>query len=101
MNVEQIKNLPGAHHIIEGLRDLAANRHTIASCLVRIAQHRLARRGLIKKNDQKDEGAELDLYALLAQEGNQAYSRYNSHIRELVSFQHALDHLWSRSMATK
>jgi hypothetical protein len=101
MNVEQIKNLPGAHHIIEGLRDLAANRHTIASCLVRIAQHRLARRGLIKKNDQKDEGAELDLYALLAQEGNQAHSRYNSHIRELVSFQHALDHLWSRSMATK
>lgn len=101
MNVEQIKNLPGAHHIIEGLRDLAANRHTIASCLVRIAQHRLARRGLIKKNDQKDEGAELDLYALLAQEGNQAYSRYNSHIRELVSFQHALDHLWSRSMVTK
>jgi hypothetical protein len=34
---------------------------------------------------------------MLAQEGNKAYSRYNSLIRELVSFEHALDHQWSRS----
>jgi len=101
MNTDQIKNLPGSHHIIDGLRDLAANRHTIASCLVRIAQHRLARTGLIPKEDQKDDNAELDLYAMLSQEGTQAYSRYNSLIRELVSFEHALDHLWSRSMAAK
>ena len=98
MNTDQIKNLPGAHHIIDGLRDLAANRHTIASCLVRIARHRLARTGLIEKDDHKDDDAELDLYAMLAQEGNQAYSRYNSLIRELVSFEHALDHQLSRSM---
>ena len=97
MNTDQIKNLPGAHHIIDGLRDLAANRHTIASCLVRIARHRLARTGLIEKDDHKDNDAELDLYAMLAQEGNKAYSRYNSLIRELVSFEHALDHQWSRS----
>jgi hypothetical protein len=101
MNTDQIKNLPGAHHIIDGLRDLAANRHTIASCLVRIARYRLARTGLIPKEDQKDDNAELDLYAMLSHEGNQAHSRYNSLIRELVSFEHALDHQWSRSTITK
>lgn len=101
MHTDQIKNLPGAHYIIEGLDDLAAKRHTIPSCLVRIARYRLARTGLIKKGDQKDDGAELDLYALLSKEGNQAHSRYNSLIRELVSFEHALDHQWSRTTATK
>jgi hypothetical protein len=37
---------------------------------------------------------------MLAIEGNKAYSRYNSLIRELVSFERALDHQWSRSTAT-
>jgi len=36
--------------------------------------------------------AELDLYHLLSHEGSQAHSRYNALIRELISFEHALDH---------
>jgi hypothetical protein len=35
--------------------------------------------------------AELKLYGLLKQEGGDPYSRYNALLRELVSFENALD----------
>jgi hypothetical protein len=87
-----ISGLPGADHIREGLRDYHEKRHTIPSCLVRMARHRLQRAGMIASSDNHDLDAELDLYQLLSHEGNRAHSRYNSLIRELVSFEHALDH---------
>jgi len=34
----------------------------------------------------------LQLYRLLRQQGGDAYSRYNALLRELVSFESALDH---------
>jgi hypothetical protein len=37
------------------------------------------------------EEVELQLYRLLRREGGDAYSRYNALIRELVSFESALD----------
>ena len=57
-----------------------------------MARPRLAKAGLMKPLSKHDTQAELDLYQLLASEGNQAYSRYNALIRELISFEHALDH---------
>lgn len=89
--------LPGAERILEGLRDFRENRHTMASCLVRMARRRLAKAGLLEAAPPRDDGAELDLYHLLSHEGNQAHSRYNALIRELISFEHALDHRLSRS----
>ncbi|MFM7182293.1 MAG: hypothetical protein ACKO2G_12620 [Verrucomicrobiales bacterium] len=87
-----IADLPGAQRVSEGLDDHREHRHTPASCLVRMARPRLAKAGLMKALPKHDTQAELDLYQLLASEGNQAYSRYNALIRELVSFEHALDH---------
>jgi hypothetical protein len=88
---ELLSELPGADLIHDGLRDYRDKRHTIASCLVRMARPRLANAGLMEGSTRHDLEAELDLYHLLSHEGNQAYSRYNALIRELVSFEHALD----------
>jgi len=93
---ELLAGLPGAERILEGLRDYQANRHSMAACLVRMARRRLAKAGLLEPSPPRDDGAELDLYQLLSHEGNQAHSRYNSLIRELISFEHALDHRMSR-----
>lgn len=87
-----IDGLPGAALIREGLRDYRENRHTIPACLVRMARRRLTRVGLMETSPRNDINAELDLYQLLSHEGNQAYSRFNALIRQLVSFEHALDH---------
>ncbi len=93
---ELLAGLPGAERILEGLRDYQANRHSMAACLVRMARRRLIKAGLLEPSPPRDDGAELDLYQLLSHEGNQAHSRYNSLIRELISFEHALDHRLNR-----
>ncbi|MDP3851657.1 MAG: hypothetical protein Q8Q59_14215 [Luteolibacter sp.] len=93
---ELLLGLPGAERIFEGLRDYHENRHTMAACLVRMARRRLAKAGLLEPAPPRDDGAELDLYQLLSHEGNQAHSCYNALMRELISFEHALDHRLSR-----
>jgi hypothetical protein len=87
-----LENLPGENLILKGLADLAEGRHTIETCLVRIASNRLARAGILFPGGLSAENAELDLYALLAPFGNDAHSKYNALIRELISFEQALDH---------
>ncbi len=94
---ELLLGLPGAERILEGLHDYRENRHTMAACLVRMARRRLCRAGLMEAAPPRDDGAELDLYQMLSHEGNQAHSRYNALIRELISFEHALDHRMSRT----
>ncbi len=89
---ELLSGLPGAERIMDGLRDYQNKRHSISSCLVRMARRRLAQAGLMERSAQHDITAELELYEFLSPEGNQAHSRYNALIRELVSFEHALDH---------
>ncbi len=86
-----LAGLPGAERVLNGLTDLRNNLHTQDSCLVRIARPRLAKAGFIEPWALNDDTAELDLYQLLCHEGAQAHSRYNALIRELVSFEHALD----------
>lgn len=84
--------LPGEALVKEGLADLQANRCTIASCLVEIARSRLSRAGLLLDSaGQAQLEPELRLYRLLRKEGGDAYSRYNALVRELVSFEQALE----------
>lgn len=87
-----LSDLPGAERIREGLRDLHENRHSMSACLVRMARPRLAKAGLTPPPEVEETSAEIDLYNLLSHEGNRAHSRYNALVRELISFEHALDH---------
>ncbi len=89
---EVFAGLPGADRILEGLADFHQGRHTIPACLVRMARPRLSRAGFMASGVLRDDGAELELYHHLAHEGLLAHSRYNALVRELISFEHALDH---------
>jgi hypothetical protein len=96
-NYEILANLPGAERVLEGLDDYRENRISMAACLVRMARPRLSEIGLMDSIPLQDDGAELELFDLLQHQGNQAHSRYNALIRELVSFERALDHRMTQS----
>jgi hypothetical protein len=84
-------SLPGGELIREGLTDAAAGRHTIASLLVSIGAPRLRRAGL-EVPDLGVAEPEHRLYELLAAtDSDAAHSRYNALIRQLVSFERALE----------
>jgi hypothetical protein len=87
-----ISGLPGEKLVRQGLADFQAGLCTIPACLVRIARPRLSRAGLMPQGvpGQYSE-AELQLYNLLKLERGDPYSRYNALLRELVSFENALD----------
>jgi len=87
-----IAGLPGETLVRQGLADLQSGRRTISACLVGIARGRLRHAGLLVGTEAlAPEEPELQLYRLLRHEGGDAYSRYNSLLRELVSFEQALD----------
>jgi hypothetical protein len=84
--------LPGEKLVRQGLADFQSGLCTIPACLVRIARPRLSRAGLMPQSvPGKCSEPELQLYHLLKLERGDAYSRYNSLLRELVSFENALD----------
>ena len=85
--------LPGADRIERGLAELAAGIDGIDALLVAIAAPRLARAGIeVPARAREIVDAELRLYALLGKEGVvDPYSRYNALLRELVSFERALE----------
>lgn len=91
--------LPGESLVQQGLADLKSGRRTAAAYLVMIAQRRLRRAGLLGNADLSlpaDPEPELELYRLLRRAGGDAYSRYNALLRELISFEQALDHRLAR-----
>lgn len=92
-----LEGLPGENLILKGLADLAEGRHTIETCLVRIASNRLSRAGILPPGAPDPENAELDLYGFLAPFGDDAHSKYNALSRELISFGQALDHRLTRA----
>ncbi len=99
MNTDDlISGLPGEKLVRQGLADFQSGLCTVPACLVRIARPRLSRAGLMPENatGQPSE-SELQLYDLLLHEDGDAYSRYNSLLRELVSFENALD--WRKQKA--
>jgi hypothetical protein len=92
-NDELMAGLPGEGLVREGLADFTSGRHTVPACLVAMAYSRFQSAGLLASGlspSWADE-PELLLYRLLRQQGADAYSRYNSLVRELVSFESALD----------
>jgi hypothetical protein len=86
-----LTSLPGGELIREGLADAAARRETIASLLVAIGAPRLRRAGL-EVPDLGIGDPEHRLYERLAAvDSDAAHSRYNALIRQLVSFERALE----------
>jgi hypothetical protein len=87
-----ISGLPGESLVRQGLEDSQAGHRTAAACLISIASPRLSRAGLLSgiKVELIPE-PELALYHLLRAQKGDAYSRYNALLRELVSFENALD----------
>ena len=87
-----IAGLPGEALVRKGLADVYASRQTAEAYLVRIARPRLSRAGLLTDVlEDLPADAELCLYDLLRTQGGDAYSRYNALLRELISFENALD----------
>ena len=92
-----VAGLPGEFLVREGLADYHAGRCTIAACLIAIARSRLTDAGLISATEvSRLVEPERQLYRLLRQQGGDAYSRYNALLRELASFEQALDHRRNR-----
>ena len=85
--------LPGETLVRQGIADFQARRCSIPACLVEMARPRLDAAGILAKTDGNlVTEPELQMYRLLQQQGGDAYSRYNALLRELVSFEQALDH---------
>ena len=96
-----VSNYPGAELVLPGLHDAVAGRLTIASCLVSIARPLIEGSGLAEHLPSIIYVAEPEhaLYRLLRDEGDNAYGRYNSLLRRLVSFEQAVRHARSRAAA--
>jgi len=96
---ELFANLPGAELVTEGMVDVAAGRETIAGELVKIGSPRLRDCGVEVAVLPKDAlEADHRLYHLLgAIHGREAHSQYNALIRQLVSFERALEQRVSRA----
>ena len=97
-----IADLPGAELIAEGLRDVAAGRETVASELVKIGSPRLRECGIeIDVTHEQALNADRQLYRILsATHGNAAHSQFNAWIRQLVSFERALEQRLRRGLST-
>lgn len=86
--IELEPDLPGAELVAQGLCDLEQGVETIASLLVSMSAPRLRAAGL--PVGTVFEEPELRLYRRLAAlHGDNAHSRYNALVRQVVSFQRA------------
>jgi hypothetical protein len=92
--VGRFDGLPGAEHIERGLEELERGVEGIGALLVAIGAPRLARAGIdVPPAASAYREPELRLYALLGELGpRDPYSQYNALLRELVSFERALEH---------
>lgn len=91
-----IRGLPGEALVRRGVADLRAGRRTTAACAVAVARGRLEQSGITWDPQPLSREPEFELYELLLGEGGDAYSRYNAILRELVSFENALDRRLAR-----
>lgn len=90
-----LHQLPGADLVRQGLQDHHAGCDTAESCLVEIARPRLERAGLLEPAPHRLD-AEIRLYHHLGSRSTNPHGLFNSLLRELVSFEHALDHRLAR-----
>ena len=96
-----LAELPGAALIAEGVADVAAGRETIAGELVKIGSPRLQSCGIaIAVTPEHALDADHRMHHLLAvAHGRNAHSHYNALIRQLVSFEQALERRVRRARA--
>ncbi len=96
---DTMMDLPGADLIRSGMRDIVEKRETIASEVVKIGSPRLRECGLTINVSKEDAlVADRRLYSLLGDlHGLDAHARFNSLIRELVSFERSLEHRMRRA----
>ncbi len=86
------EKLPGGELIRQDLKDFQSGRCTVPACLVGIGRTRLSGAGLLSASMANPiPEPERQLYRLLCAAGGDAYSRYNALVRELISFEQALD----------
>ncbi len=84
--------LPGEELVKQGMADLSQNLLTDLSLLVLVAGPRLRRLGISVPDSAFSRPYEHQLYARLEQRlGTAAHSHYNSLIRRIVSYEHALE----------
>lgn len=84
-----LEGLPGGEIVAKGLADLAAGVESLEALLVSIGRPRLTMLGIDVPKPLLD--AEHRLYEQLASDGpDNAHSRYNALVRQLVSFERAL-----------
>ena len=86
-----LHGLPCEAMIRQGLQDVEEGKESVAASLVNIARPRLEKAELLRRSPAVIVDAELLLYKQLAYLGDRAYSRYKSLVRELISFEKALD----------
>jgi hypothetical protein len=85
--------LPGEDLVEQGIKDLNEGRITEHALLVLIASPRLEPLGVQVPKVSMQEPFEHQLYNLLSQRlGNEAHSQYNSLLRRIDSYAHALEH---------
>ncbi len=98
MTLIDLVGLPGADLIREGLAELADGREGMASFLVCIGSPKLRRCGVTVPVSEADAlAADHRLYEWLEERhGHEAHSRYNALLRELVSFERALEGRFAR-----
>ena len=89
---EHFSGLPAEALIRAGLADLSAGRESIGSLLVQIGGPRLRGCGVPVPQLPDAESSDHRLYARLsATHGLEAHSQFNSLVRQLVSFERALE----------
>ena len=87
-----IAGLPGEALVRQGLADYRSGRCSIEACLIGVARLRLVGAGLILAGMASlIIEPEAQLYRLLRAQGGDAYSKYNALMREIVSFESALE----------
>lgn len=100
--LEQLfSGLPAETLVREGLADLAEGRESIGSLLVQIGGPRLRDCGVPVPLLPDAENSDLRLYERLgAAHGREAHAQFNSLVRQLVSFESALEgRVWARRRA--
>lgn len=97
--LDALSGLPGESLIRSGLVDLAAGRESAESLMVLIGSPKLTECGVALPDSEADAlNADYRLYAMMeALHDNDAHSQYNALIRQLVSFERALEHRVSRA----
>ncbi len=91
--------LPGESLLRQGLEDMASGRESVGALLVQIGAPRLRLLGIpLPSQSGAERDADRRLYRLLsAEHGTGAHSQFNSLIRQLVSFERALERrAWAR-----